>query len=73
MECVEHIVPFVIFAVCVFILYLIIVGLIKLIKYLGSAGRDQKLMRMELGKLADEVQQIRQELKTSTEQKENTN
>jgi Sec-independent protein translocase protein TatA len=42
---------------------LVIFGLVKLIKYLGSAGREQKLIRMELSKLADEVQQIRQELK----------
>ncbi len=52
---------------------LVIFGLIKLIKYLGSAGREQKLIRMELSKLADEVQQIRRELKGGTEQKENTN
>jgi len=42
---------------------LVIYGLVKLIKYLGSAGREQKLIRMELSKLADEVGQIRQELK----------
>ena len=45
---------------------LVIFGLVKLIKYLGSAGKEQKLIRMELSKLADEVQQIRQDLKTKS-------
>ena len=52
---------------------LVIFGLVKLIKYLSTAGKEQKLIRMELGKLADEVQQIRQELKTGTEQKPSAN
>jgi len=47
---------------------LVIFGLVKLIKYLSTAGKEQKLIRMELGKLADEVQQIRQELKAGSEQ-----
>ncbi len=51
-----------------FIFGLIIIGLLRLVKYLGTAGKEQKLIRMELGKLADEVQQIRQELKAGTEQ-----
>lgn len=32
-------------------------------KYFGTAGKEQKLMRMEMGKLAEEVRQLRQELK----------
>ena len=48
---------------------LIIFGIVRLIKYLGSARTEQKLIRMELSKLADEVGQIRQELKGGTEKK----
>ena len=47
---------------------LIIFGIVQLVRYLGSARKEQKLIRMELGKLADEVGQIRQELKKGTEQ-----
>ena len=32
-------------------------------KYFGSAAREQKLLRMETGKLAEEVHLLRQELK----------
>lgn len=46
-----------------FIFSLIIIGLIRLVKYLGSAKNEQKLMRMELGKLAEEVRLIRKEIK----------
>jgi hypothetical protein len=42
---------------------LIIVCLIRLAKFLGSVPKEQKLLRMELGKLAEEVHQIRNELK----------
>ena len=42
---------------------LIISLMIRLVKYLKTAGNERKLLRLELGKLADEVQQIRQELK----------
>lgn len=46
-----------------FIFGLIIIGLIRLVKYLGNAKNEQKLMRMELGKLAEEVHLIREDLK----------
>ena len=57
-----------IFAIVVILIYggiiaLIIIGLIRLVRFLGTAGKEQKLLRMELGKLADEVHLIRQELK----------
>ncbi len=49
---------------------LIIVGLIRLVRFLGTAGKESKLMRLELGKLAEEVHLIRQELKeTKTSEK----
>ncbi len=50
---------------CIFLLVgicfwgLVIFGLVKLIKYLGSAGKEQKLIRMELSKLADELERMR--------------
>jgi hypothetical protein len=40
-----------------------IILLIYLIKFLGSVPKEQTLLRMELGKLAEEVHQIRNELK----------
>jgi hypothetical protein len=42
---------------------LLIVCLIRFAKFLGSVPKEQKLLRMELGKLAEEVHQIRNELK----------
>ena len=42
---------------------LIIISLLRMVRYLGTAGKEQKLIRMELGKLAEEVHLIRQELK----------
>lgn len=47
----------------VFIFALIIICLIRLSRYLMSAGKEQKLIRMELGKIAEEVHLLRQELK----------
>jgi hypothetical protein len=49
-------------------LALLIVGLIRLIKFLGSVPKEQKLLRMELGKLAEEVHQIRKELSPNKKQ-----
>ncbi len=49
-------------AVYVFILALVIICLIRVARYFGSAGKEQKLMRMEMGKLAEEVHLLRQEL-----------
>ena len=45
-----------------FIFGLIIVCLVRLVKFLGTAGKETKLMRMEIGKLAEEVHQIKQNL-----------
>jgi len=42
---------------------LIIIALIRFVKFLSSVPKEQKLLRMELGKLAEEVHQIRKELK----------
>ncbi|MHC4206859.1 MAG: hypothetical protein ACYSTT_19560 [Planctomycetota bacterium] len=35
----------------------------KVAKYYGRAGREQKLLRIEMGKLAEEVHLLRQETK----------
>jgi len=44
---------YVLLAVCIY----------RAAKYFGSAGREQKLLRMEMSKLAEEVHLLRQELK----------
>ena len=49
---------------------LVVVYLLGLNKRLKNASREWKLFRMEHGKLAEEVQQLRQELKGGSEQKE---
>jgi len=49
--------------VFVFFVCLIIIGLIRLVRFLGSANKEMKLTRMEVGKLAEEVHLLRQELK----------
>ena len=46
-----------------FIFALIIICLIRVSRYFLTAGKEQKLIRMELGKLAEEVQLLRQNLK----------
>lgn len=42
---------------------LIIYGIIQLIRFLASSRKEQKLTRMELGKVAEEVHLLREELK----------
>ena len=46
-----------------FFMCLIIIGLIRLVRFLGSSNKEMKLTRIELGKLAEEVSLIRKELK----------
>jgi len=64
----EEIVPgtlivLVMVAFYVFIFALVIICLIRVSRYFLTAGKEQKLIRMEIGKLAEEVHQLRQELK----------
>ena len=40
---------------------LIISLIIRMFKYFKEAARERKLLRIELGKLADEVQQLRKQ------------
>jgi len=53
----------VVFAVYVFIVALVIICLVRASRYFRTAGKEQKLIRMELGKVAEEVHLMRQELK----------
>ena len=46
-----------------FISALVIICLIRVATYLRTAGKEQKLIRMELGKVAEEVHLLRHELK----------
>jgi hypothetical protein len=62
-------VPLLIFAIYVFIFSLIIICLVRVSRYFRDAGKEQKLIRMDLGKLADEVQQLRQDLKENNTHK----
>ena len=52
-------------AVYAFIFALVIICLIRVSRYFRTAGKEQKLIRMELGKVAEEVHLLRQELKGS--------
>jgi len=48
---------------------LVVYGFIQLIRFLTSARKEQKLIRMELSKLAEEVHLMRQESKEILNQK----
>jgi uncharacterized membrane protein len=47
----------------VFIIALVIICLIRASRYFMNAGKEQKLTRIEIGKLAEEVRILREELK----------
>jgi hypothetical protein len=47
----------------VFIFTLFVMCLISVTKYFSTAGKEQKLIRIELGKVAEEVHLLRQEMK----------
>ena len=47
----------------VFIFILAVMCLVDVTRYFSTAGKEQKLTRMELGKIAEEVHLLRQELK----------
>jgi len=46
-----------------FLIGLVIIGLIRLVRYLGTASQERQRLRLELSKLADEVQRLREDLK----------
>ena len=51
----------VVFAVYAFIFALVIICLVRVSRYFRTAGKEQKLIRMELSKLADELEQMRKQ------------
>ena len=55
-------------ALYVFIFALVIICLIRVARYFGNAGKEQKLIRLELGKVAEEVHLLRQELEGAKKQ-----
>jgi hypothetical protein len=55
------------FAAYVFIIALVIISLVRVSRYFMTAGKEQKLIRLELGKVAEEVHQLRQQLKDARE------
>ena len=59
----------IIVAAYVFIFALVIIFLVRASRYFLTAGKEQKLLRIEMGKLAEEVHLMRQELKDTTERK----
>lgn len=54
------IVPLIMLAAYGFIFALVILCLVRVARYFRSAGKEQKLIRMELGKVAEEVRLLRQ-------------
>ena len=52
---------FLVLAAYVFVFALIIITLIRVSRYFRNAGKEQKLLRIEMGKLAEEVHLLRQE------------
>ena len=50
-------------AIFVAFVVLVVVCIYRAAEYFGSAKKEQKLLRIEMGKIAEEVYQIRQELK----------
>ena len=58
----------IVLAAYAFIFALVIICLIRVSRYFRTAGKEQKLIRMELGKVAEEVHLIRQELKGENKQ-----
>ena len=63
-------VPCVIFLFYVFIVALVIICLIRMVKYLAASGKEQKLIRMELSKVAEEVHLMREKLEAGADKKE---
>ena len=57
----------IILAAYAFIFALVIICLVRVSRYFRTAGKEQKLIRMELGKVAEEVHLIRQELEGDKE------
>ena len=59
----EFLLVFLMMAAYVFIFVLIIISLIRVSRYFKNAGKEQKLLRIEIGKLAEEMHLLRREIK----------
>lgn len=55
--------PAVLLLVYAFVIVLIIIAVFIFIRFLSSGMREMKLMRMEVGKLAEELRLLRNDLK----------
>jgi hypothetical protein len=56
------ILPVILIVFYMFVFALIVIVLIRLSRFLINVPKEQKLLRFEMGKLAEEVHQIRKEL-----------
>ena len=65
-ETYEKIIPFV-FVVYAVVFVLVSICLIVVSRYFWTAGKEQKRIRIEMGKLAEEVHLLRQEFKGGKE------
>ncbi|MBN1805568.1 MAG: hypothetical protein JW837_09970 [Sedimentisphaerales bacterium] len=59
--------PVIIMIFYAFIVCLVIICLIRIARYFRNAGNEQRLIRLELGKVAEEVHLLRQEIKDDKE------
>jgi hypothetical protein len=55
--------PALLLLVYAFVIVLIIIAVVIFIRFLNSGMREMKLMRMEVGKLAEELRLLRNDLK----------
>ena len=62
------ILPLIILGIYVFLFALVIICLIRIARFFSTAGKEQKLIRMELGKVAEEVHLMRQKLEGGKKQ-----
>lgn len=59
--------PALLLLVYAFAIFLIIIAVVIFIRFLNSGMKEMKLMRMEVGKLAEELRLLRNELKEHRE------
>ena len=59
----SDVMTYVMFAACFFTFALVVICLNRVSRYFSNAAKERKLIRMELGKLAEEVHLLRQEMK----------
>jgi len=57
--------PALLLLIYAFVIGLIIIAVVIFIRFLNSGMKEMKLMRMEVGKLAEELRLLRQDMKSS--------